>query len=87
MFIIIFTVAIMGLPLCQARAVLNHKDINSEDNHDHGNIDNIHELNSNGKEPPAEDHNTRISNSAHLKSLHATYHPYGLDTLGQGYIF
>ena len=77
--LLILTLSLMCLPVFQPRAVTSHTDLTWLDKHDDGINDR--------KYPKAEDYNKRISSSAARKSLNKAFHPYGLDTLGQGNIF
>ena len=70
--LLILSFAVMCLPLYQARAVIHHTDLTWEETQSN-------ETNFQRKKPSSEDYNSRAVNS--------NYHPYGLDTLGQGNIF
>ena len=76
--ILILSLSVMCLTVCQPRAVTSHTDLTWLDKHDDGINDR--------KYPKAEDYNKRISSSAARQSLNKAFHPYGLDTLGQGNI-
>ena len=78
--LVILTLSIMGLPVFQPRAVTNHGELTRLDKRDHG-------INDYRKYPKAEDFNNRMFNSASRKTSNIAFHPYELDTLGQGNIF
>jgi hypothetical protein len=78
--LVILTLSVMSLPVCQAKALTSHKYVTGLYKHNDG-------LNDNRKYPKAEDYNNRRFNTASRKSSNKAFHPYGLDTLGQGNIF
>ena len=74
--LLIITLSVMCLPVCQARSVTDNKDDMKEGK---GRQDN--ETNYQRKKPSDEDYNSQSVN------YNSNYHPYGLDTLGRGNIF
>ena len=74
--LLILTLSVLCLPLCQPRAVTSNKDLT-----DYIGLGDLTLY------PEDEDYKHKMFNSAGRKSSDKAFHPYGLDTLGQGNIF
>jgi hypothetical protein len=72
--LLIITLSVMCLLVCQPRSVTDNKDVIKE-----GKERQENETNYQRKKTSAEDYNSQAVNS--------NYHPYGLDTLGRGNIY